>query len=153
MCNVTGFFHTGVTVNEMPRSVAFYRDGLGLEFDWEKHGATDETRELIGLDFDSLHNVFLKLPGGGSVELIEFSGIDRQFVRARSCDPGVAHLCLYVDDIDAAVERGRRFGGVTRSAAAVPIRTGPAAGCKIVYMEDPDGFVIELFERPPGAEN
>jgi lactoylglutathione lyase len=151
MCNVTGFFHTGVTVSEMPRSVGFYRDGLGLEFDWEKHGATDETRELIALDFESLHNVFLKLPGGGSVELIEYAGIDRQPATLRPCDPGAAHLCLYVDDIDSAVERGRRFGGVTRSTGPVAIKTGPAAGCKIVYLADPDGFIIELFERPAEA--
>lgn len=150
MCAVTGFFHVGITVSEMARSVEFYRDGLGLEYDWEKEGNSDHVRELIALEFTSLQNVFLKIPGGGSIELLEYRGIERHSAAARPCDPGSGHLCLYVDDIDKAVEKARQHGGVTRSANVVTSPEGPTKGCKVVYVTDPDGFIVELFSHPSG---
>ena len=151
MCDshVRGFFHAGITVSDMRRSLAFYRDGLGLEFDWEKTGNADHIRELIALDFEELYNVFLNIPGGGVVELLEYRGIERLSAAARPCDPGSGHLCLYVDDIEAAVERARQFGGRTRSNAPVTSPAGPTRGMKFVYIADPDGFIIELLQPAP----
>lgn len=148
MCNVQGFFHVGVTVSDMDRSVIFYRDGLGLEYDWEKIGVEDHIRALINLNFESLKNVFLKIPGGGVVELLEYRGIERFSAASRPCDPGSAHMCLYVDDIDAATARAREFGGVSRSKDPVLSPVGPTKGMKVIYIADPDGFIVELLQRP-----
>jgi lactoylglutathione lyase len=150
MCEVHGFFHAGITVSDMARSIAFYRDGIGLELDWEKTGGADYVRTLIGLDFDSIHNVFLKIPGGGVVELLEYHGIERMSAAARPCDPGSGHLCLYVHGIEDVVERARKHGGTTRSASVVVSPAGATKGCKVIYVTDPDGFIIELFETPDG---
>ena len=33
---ITGFFHGGVPVRDMDRSLRFYRDGLGLEIEFDR---------------------------------------------------------------------------------------------------------------------
>jgi lactoylglutathione lyase len=147
MGNVQGLFHVGITVSDMAESVRFYRDGLGLDYDWEKTGDADYIRALIGLDFESIHNVFMKIPGGGTIELLDYHGIERHSAAARPCDPGSGHMCLFVQNIEAVVAQAERSGGKMRSREIVTSPTGPAAGCKFVYMTDPDGFVIELLER------
>jgi lactoylglutathione lyase len=149
---VTGWFHVGITVGDMAAAIAFYRDGLGFEVDWETVSAGDEVRELIALDFESIRNVFMKIPGGGRVELLEYRGIERGSGAARTCDPGSGHLALFVDDIEATIARARLHGGTTRSSDVVITTEHPGAGTKAVYVADPDGFVIELFQRPPRSE-
>lgn len=151
MCNVQGFFHVGVTVSDMDRSLAFYRDGLGLEFDWEMEGGEEHTRTLLNLNFESLKNVFLKIPGGGVVELLEYRGLERFSAASRPCDPGSGHMCLYVEDIDAITERARRYGGTSRSKDPVLSPKGASKGMRLIYMADPDGFIVELLQRPAEA--
>ena len=36
MASVTGFFHGGITVSDMDRSLVFYRDGLGLDMAFDR---------------------------------------------------------------------------------------------------------------------
>jgi hypothetical protein len=35
----------------------------------------------------------------------------------------------------------------SRSAAPVTVMAGPNRGSKVVYVMDPDGYLVELFER------
>ena len=44
------------------------------------------------------------------------------------------------------------LGYRARSAGAVDVDSGINAGGKIVYLADPDGFWVELLERPTNAE-
>jgi catechol 2,3-dioxygenase-like lactoylglutathione lyase family enzyme len=57
-------------------------------------------------------------------------------------------MCLYVDDAESlharAVERGYR----SRGGEVVEIERGPHAGAKAVYLVDPDGYHVELYELP-----
>ncbi len=40
------------------------------------------------------------------------------------------------------------LGYKTRSAHAVDIVAGPNIGAKVVYLIDPDGYHVELFQKP-----
>ena len=56
-------------------------------------------------------------------------------------DPGAAHVCLAVDDLDA-VYAAMEAGGV--EVHARPAALG--AGTKMVYVRDPDGIFVEIIQ-------
>lgn len=145
---VTGFFHAGITVRDMDTALRFYRDGLGLNLQFDRVIDADYLREVLALDFRSIRAAYLDIPGGGIVELLEYSGVERLPARSRPSDFGAGHLCLYVDDVEAMTHKLRAFGGEPRSAATVDITSGPNVGARSVYMLDPDGYAVELFQRP-----
>lgn len=144
---VTGFFHAGITVRDMDASLKFYRDGLGLAEQFDRLLEADYLRTVLALDFSAIRAVYLEIPGGGIVELLEYQGIERLTAASRPSDFGAGHLCLYVEDIDAMVDRLRERGGTSRSPHVVDITSGPNQGSRSIYMLDPDGYAVELFER------
>lgn len=147
MSAVTGFFHAGITVRDMETSLRFYRDGLGLEVHLDRVLGADYLKELLDLDFTDLRAVYLTIPGGGYVELLEYHGIERLSAAARPNDVGGGHLCLYVTGIDELSRRLIELGGSPRSAAPVDVTSGPNEGARSIYMRDPDGYSVELFQR------
>ena len=151
MGNVTGFFHGGITVEEMDRSLVFYRDGLGLEVEFDRMLDAPYLKEVLGMSFDAIRAVYLKIPGGGFVELLEYRGIERLPAASRPCDPGAGHLCLFVDDVAAVHARLTDLGFHARSAGVVDITAGPNAGARSAYVADPDGYYVELFQQRPDA--
>ena len=147
---VIGFYHSGVTVSDMEASLRFYRDGLGLEILSEATTGGDHARRIWGMEPGEVRVVFLTVPGSDTrVELFEFSGIERHPASARPSDYGAGHFCLYVDDADAVFARLSAMGYTSRGGEVVGIDTGPHAGNRAVYMKDPDGYHVELYERPP----
>ena len=148
MTHITGFFHGGITVKDMEASLKFYRDGLQLEIEFDVINGADYLRKVLGLPFSEIRIVYLRIPNSGFVELLEYRGMERQSASARPCDFGGGHLCLYVDDIDALVSRMQKLGYASRSADAVDVVAGPNTGAKVIYLVDPDGYFIELFQKP-----
>ncbi|MFP5343851.1 MAG: VOC family protein [Candidatus Limnocylindria bacterium] len=151
MAAVTGFFHGGITVRDMDRSLVFYRDGLGLEQAFDRILDAPYLREVLDLEFQHIRAVYLHVPGGGYVELLEYVGIERLSAASRPCDYGAGHLCLYVDDVDAMHARLVELGFAARSSGVVDITAGPNQGARSCYMSDPDGYAVELFQKRPGA--
>ena len=148
MPQVMGFFHAGITVRDMDVSLRFYHDGLGLPMQFDRLINADYLHTVLALDFTAIRAVYLDIPGGGVVELLEYQGIERLPARSRPSDYGAGHLCLYVDDVDSFTERLKACGGVPRSENIVTITSGPNEGARSIYMLDPDGYAVELFERP-----
>ena len=148
---VTGFFHGGIAVSDMERSLAFYRDLLGLDVFFDVTlAAADYVRAVMGIEMTDARLVYLSVPGeeGIYVELIEYHDTDGRPVVPRAWDPGTGHLCFHVSDVARlhalATERGYR----SRSEGAVEIPVGPNAGGFAAYLLDPDGYHVELFQRP-----
>ena len=151
MASVTGFFHGGITVNDMSRSLVFYEQGLGLDQEFDRILDAPYLRAVLGLEFDHIRAVYLRIPGGGFVELLEYVGVERMPAASRPCDYGAGHLCLYVDDVAGVHARLVGLGFAARSSDVVDITAGPNAGARSVYMIDPDGYAVELFQKRPGA--
>lgn len=145
--SVVGIFHGGVTVSDMERALVFYRDGLGLEVEFDRTFDAPYLKVLLNLDFDRIRAVYLRVPGGGFVELLEYEGIERMPAAARPCDPGAGHLCFYVKDIQGLFSRLVALGFNARSSAVVDIESGPNSGSSAVYMLDQDGYRVELLQR------
>lgn len=148
---VQGFFHVGVAVTDMDRSLEFYRDGLGLEVVKDVVREADFLRAILQLHMSSIRVVFLAVPCGGVIELLEHRGIERFPAGSRPCDPGSGHMCLFVENADELAARLIDLGFKSRSSAPVLVTEGPFAGAKAIYFADPDGFLVELFQRPPAT--
>lgn len=151
MAAVTGFFHGGITVNDMDESIPFYRDGLGLDVAFDRVLDGSYLPVVLNLPLSTIRACYLHIPGGGFVELLEYRGLERLTAASRPCDPGAGHLCLYVDGIDEICDRVHSLGYRSRSGAPVDITAGPNSGARSIYLLDPDGYPIELFQRPPNA--
>jgi lactoylglutathione lyase len=151
MPSVTGFFHGGITVRDMERSLTFYQEGLGLEPEFDRILDGPYLPVVLGLQFTHIRAVYLRIPGGGFVELLEFVGVERLSAASRPCDYGAGHLCLYVDDVGAMHARLVDLGFAARSSDVVDITAGPNTGARSCYMTDPDGYAVELFQKRPGA--
>lgn len=149
---VTGFWHAGITVADLDRSLAFYVDALGLEL-VRRAPSTAVAERIWRLPGARAEVAYVGIPDTAAViELTCFAGIETHPASARPCDPAHGHLCLYVDDLDALHERLLRRGYRSRSGEVLTISDGALAGSKAVYMIDPDGFHVELFQRPDQAE-
>jgi lactoylglutathione lyase len=152
MAAITGFFHGGITVRDMDASLRFYVEGLGLEVHIDRvieAPSLKGAEGVLGLDFENIHIVYLRIPNvSGFVELLEYRGIERLPAEARPCDFGSGHFCFYVDDVDGMHARLVGLGFRARSQHACAITSGPNEGARSVYMRDPDGYAVELFQKP-----
>ena len=75
MGEILGFFHGGVTVKNLQKSLEFYRDGLGLNVKFERLLTGPYLKSLLNLKFDGINVAFLDVPGGGFIELLDYQGI------------------------------------------------------------------------------
>jgi len=145
---VNGFFHAGVTVSDMDAALRFYRDGLGLEVSYDGAASGADAARIWGMEPGDVRVVFLRVPGSDAVvELFEFGGVERHAASARPVDYGAGHFCLFVDDADALFARLTSMGFRSRGGEVVEITRGRHTGVKAVYMIDPDGYHVELYQR------
>jgi catechol 2,3-dioxygenase-like lactoylglutathione lyase family enzyme len=142
---ILGVHHVAISTPDLDRLAAFYCDQLGFEriFDtaWEPGNRAADA--IIGLRDTSARTAMLR---GGNLylELFEFHAPIPKPADARRpvCDHGITHLCLLVDDVDAATER------IELDFHSVPQDLG--GGVRTVYGRDPDGNVVELKELAGG---
>jgi catechol 2,3-dioxygenase-like lactoylglutathione lyase family enzyme len=142
--------HTGITVSNLERSLAFWRDVLGFEFSHAAHQKGELAREITGVEGAEIKLAVLKTAGGHKIELLEYlAPADRKRANLRPCDIGFVHVALLVDNLDLVLERiaasGWEAAGKTQT-----LKTGPNAGKCVIYVRDPDGTTIELMQ-PPNA--
>jgi len=150
---ITGARHAGITVSEMDRSLAFYRDLLGLELLWRRLFEEPEIREIVGVpEASAIEVAMLRVPGSDlDVELLEYRGCEQVSGATAPSRHGTGHFCLFVESIDELhaqlLARGVRF----RSDGPVEMTGGPNRGGKSLYSLDPDGYIVEFHQRPPTA--
>ncbi len=123
--------HVGVLVGDLPKAMEFYGDILGFDEIWRGAGGDSKTLSWVNL----------KVPEGD--DYIEFMLYSQEPTPNRR---GVQHhLCLEIEDADAAVERLNQRPyrqGYTRD---IDIRTGINRK-RQVNLYDPDGTRLELME-------
>jgi len=138
--------HTGITVSNLERSLAFWRDILGFEFSHAAHQKGELAEEITGIPGAELKLAVLKTPGGHKIELLEYlAPADRKRANLRPCDVGSVHVALLVDDLGAALGRIAASGWKTSGQPQI-LTKGPNAGKRVVYVRDPDGTTIELMQ-------
>ena len=138
--------HTGITVSNLERSLAFWRDVLGFELSHTAHQKGELAQEITGVEGAEIKLAVLKAPGGHKIELLEYlAAADRKRISLRPCDVGHVHVALLVEDLDAVLAQIAASGW---KAAGKPqtLTAGPNAGKRVVYVRDPDGTTIEFME-------
>jgi len=140
--------HTGITVSNLERSLAFWQDVLGFELSHRAHQTGELASEITGVPGVEISLAVLKAPGH-KIELLEYHAPpDRKHVDLRPCDVGSIHVALTVDNLDAVLDAIATSGW---KAAGKPqtLQSGPNAGKRVVYVRDPDGTIIEFMQPPP----
>ena len=148
---ITHCDHIGIQVRDLDRSVEFYCQVMGFTVNDRFTKSEPYLQELVGYPGVELDIAVLGIPGSPvELEILEYRNVDRRPVDPQTANPGTAHFCLFVTDIDELVCRVKQFGGGAVSAVQTST-AGPVAGCRLVYLTDPDGIRVELVERPPTA--
>ena len=139
--------HTGITVSNLERSLAFWQDVLGFELSHRAHHTGDLASEVTGVPGADISIAVLK-GYGHKIELLEYlAPPDRKHIDLRPCDVGSMHVAFTVDNLDAVL---RMIAASGWKAAGRPqtLKSGPNAGKRVVYVRDPDGTIIELMQPP-----
>ena len=141
--------HTGLTVSDLERSLQFWRDAMGMEelFQQEKEGGYLEA--IVREPGAHVRMAHLAFSGEGPrIELFQYLAPSGGQHLSRPADQGFVHVCIACEDLDERMKRLVAAGGTPFSEPVV-IDTGVNRGGRGVYLRDPDGHVVELFERPP----
>jgi catechol 2,3-dioxygenase-like lactoylglutathione lyase family enzyme len=149
---VRAVHHTGYTVDDLERSLAFYRDLLGMEVVAAQEKRRGYLAAIVGYPDAHVRMAHLRVPGGEHVlELFEYREPAGRSARPLPpSDTGTPHLCFTVTDLDALYDRLREHQVDTFFSPPVDIDTGVNRGGRSLYLRDPDGIPVELFQPPPG---
>jgi catechol 2,3-dioxygenase-like lactoylglutathione lyase family enzyme len=148
---VGSVYHTGFTVSDIERSVSFYRDVLGMRLVRRQTGTAPYLAQVTGFDGVRLEIALLQPQDGGTMlELLQYVSHPAPATDRATNRPGNGHLCFTVDDLPAACAELRRRG-VTLVSDPTEITAGAHAGGWAVYLRDPDGFTVELYQGPAAA--
>lgn len=125
---ITKLLHTRYRVQDLEKTISFYRDVLGLE----------EVRRSESGRGSKL--VFLKTPGSEElIEICEFAGSGPVVV-----GPDLTHLAFEVTDLEAFAKHAADKG--------YPLSDGPhrtSSGSLIAFIDAPEGYEVELIQHGP----
>ena len=126
------FLHTMLRVGNLDRSVAFYTQLLGMK-ELRRRDVPDGKYTLVFLGYGEGNK-----EGQAEIELTYNYGVDTYEIGT-----AFGHLAVGVPDVKAACEAVRAGGGKVMREAG-PVKFGTTI---IAFVEDPDGYKIELIER------
>ncbi len=133
MPSITRINHVAVVVDDLDKSLAFWRDALGMDL-----------HELRDVPAEQSQVAFLPL-AGSEVELVKpttaDSGIAKYLAKR---GPGMHHLCLEVDDISGMLAQLK-----ARSIRLINEEPRVAADGRkyaFVHPESTGGVLVELYE-------
>ena len=118
--------HIAFTVKNLPKSAAFYQQMLGLD--------------TIPEPFHDGKHVWLKISEQGSLHLIEGTRIPVSVKES--------HLCFSVPSVPTFIDKLRKAGIPFENWAGEKGQfTLRPDGVKQVYLQDPDGYWLEVNDR------
>jgi len=128
---VKKLLHTRMRVSDMDQTIAFYTGVLGLEVLERKTSPRGS------------HLAFLLVPN--SDELIELCSFPPS--GPVKVQEDLVHLAFQVENLDETI--------ATLTSKGVKITDGPtktSSGSRFIFIDAPDGYEVELIERPAGVQ-
>lgn len=133
MPKIKAINHVAVVVDDMEKSLTFWRDALGIEL-----------HELRDVPAEKSQVAFLPL-AGAEVELVmptsEDSGIAKYLAKR---GPGMHHLCLEVDDIVGTMSQLKEKN--IRLINEEPRTAADGKRYAFVHPESTGGVLVELYQ-------
>ena len=125
-----------IGVDDLARSLAFYRDGLGLT-----------TEGVIGTQFENGAVVFFDLQGGCKLALWPRKSLAHEtglpVTPASPTDISIAHNVSSKAEVDAVMDEARKAGALIVKPAQDTFYGGYAG-----YFQDPDHHLWEIAWNP-----
>ncbi len=131
MMKITKLLHTRMRISDLDQTIRFYTNVLGLEVIERK--TSPRGSQLA----------FLKVPN--SDELIELTSFPPS--GPVKVQEDLVHLAFQVENLDDTM--------ASLTAKGVTITDGPtktSSGSRFLFIDAPDGYEIELIERPHGVK-
>ena len=136
---ITGIEHIAIVVPDIQSALTFWRDALGLEV----VGSATEEGQSVDVAFMPV--------GDAAIELVEPSDPDSGVARFLEHNgPGIHHVCLEVDDLDAAIERMRAQG--VRLTSEEPYVNASGRRLIFIHPRSANGVLVELYEAQSDDE-
>ena len=126
--------HVAIVVPNIDEGLAFWRDALGLPLGERRHVA----QEAVDVAFLEAGNAHLELVQPTTDD----SGVAQYLAKKGA---GMHHLCLEVDDLEAAMQRLREHGAQLLNDAP---RERDGIRYVFVHPRSTGGVLLELYELP-----
>lgn len=146
--SVRGLDHVSVTCADLERSLAFYHGVLGIPVRARGELAGREIDAVLGVENVDGAFADLELGEGRTLELLQYRTPHGAPLEIEVHRPGAGHLALRVDDVDALARRLEHAGFAPGRAVTLDEPRSSWHGARILYVQDPDGAVVELIQRP-----
>ena len=127
---MTAYLHTMYRITDPAKSRAFY-EALGLEFRREFDIVRGGEKEAT--------NYFFGVPGEDAELELTFNHDGRTY----DVGTGYGHIALAVDDLDDTLSQ-LDAQGIRPEREPYRVREG---GSRLCFVQDPDGYRIELIDR------
>lgn len=143
-----GIHHAGIVVSDIHRAIDFYTGVLGLELMAEltppKEG--QHLERVLNLPGARLRGGAMLRAGASAIELHEFEAPEWTGERPVPAHAiGAQHVAFWCDDLAAEKAAIEARGGVFMTGINA-VDTGPFAGLRTAFIQDPDGIRIEFLE-------
>lgn len=123
---ILGVHHVNLAATDFEKTVAFYRDGLGLKVTYTWGDKQKAAMVAIG--------------GGASLEIVSSS------IEEPSMHPKFPHLALRVTDTDA-VYKAALAAGASPHMEPTDILLAGTLPARIAFVKGPSGELIEFFQE------
>ncbi|MFH1378030.1 MAG: VOC family protein [Planctomycetota bacterium] len=153
-----GIDHINIVVENLDAMIAFYRDVLGFKLTRRAVISGDWISRVVGLTDVEAEAVYMDAPNPPRIELLKYRrpSMPRPNGQDSPNAPGIRHIALKVNDIDASRARldsaGVRFFSETIVVPSGQVSYASGARKHIVYFLDPEGNIIELCEYRAESE-
>ncbi len=135
--------HIGIVVNDLEKTLYFYRDILGLKIRREMVEAGKYIDNLSNLKGVKVKTIKMSADDGNLIELLYYESHPRKPINRDICDRGYSHISFTVKSLDYEYKRLREKEVKFNCAPQI----SPDGRAKVVFCRDPEGNLIELVEE------
>lgn len=143
---ISGIHHIGITVRDIPTSVAWYERMFGLTAGPVGHGDGEKLGTALQVPGVVLSFSLIQI-GNTRLEFLQYHEPPGASFDRTNGDVGSSHVCFEVDDIEAAYLELKEKGALF-NAPPDEIPEGELAGTRWAYFRDPDGIQLEIMQTP-----
>ena len=152
MLNIQRLRHVAIVVNDLDAMIGFYTSVFGCRLRRQYETASEDFQRGVALPHIKAKVAHLGTPGSSvEIEMFQFSDtLDEAPNRSLANLPGYRHIAFVVDDLERACAQLSELGVECFSDPITLGESGSVAGIQFVYFKDPEGYIVELNELPPG---